>query len=314
MEVFPPLSHERTVRLEVVGQATGPELAPGNLQRFAHLRRRHPCIGPEAHARSGRIHLPVSPTCNIRCRFCRRGLRAFDQRPGVARALLSPADAVARVERALELCPDTTVVGVAGPGDSLATPHALAALRAVAARFPDLILCLSTNGLELAQRADELAAVRVHVVTVTVNAVAPEVLTQIVSSVRHRGRTLRGLAGAEALISAQADGIARVAAAGTFVKVNTVLIPGVNLQHVTDVARACAAWGAQQINLIPLIPQHEFAHFKAPSCAELAQARQFVAAFLPVFRQCRQCRADACGVPGREDLGPRLYEPTFSHG
>ncbi len=283
--------------------------------QFAHLARRHPCISEEASTRSGRIHLPVSPACNIQCRFCRRGFHKSDQRPGVARRLLSPVDAVATVQRALVSCPELSVVGVAGPGDSLATAHALEALRAVATRFPDLTTCLSTNGLRLAELAEDLATIPISVVTVTVNAVAPDILAKIVSSVRLQGRVLRAGAAADALTSAQAIGIQRAAALGAFVKVNTVLIPGVNLEHVGEVARTCAAWGAQSINLIPLIPQHEFAHHRPPSCVELGQARELAQRFLPVFRHCRHCRADACGVPGREpDLSGTRQAMTFSHG
>ena len=99
--------------------------------KFAHLVRRHPCLSEGAAGKAGRIHLPVSPACNIQCGFCRRGFNKWEQRPGVARSVMTPEAAVAKVEEALVLCPELTVVGVAGPGDSLATDHALAALRAV---------------------------------------------------------------------------------------------------------------------------------------------------------------------------------------
>jgi len=93
---------------------------------FAHLVKRHPCFNADAHAKHGRIHLPVSPTCNIGCRFCRREFNTTDIRPGVSQVLLTPEEAVGVVGRALELCPAITVVGIAGPGESLATPHYVA--------------------------------------------------------------------------------------------------------------------------------------------------------------------------------------------
>lgn len=312
-----------SVRLPVAvpGSLTTPGATVLSDWRFDHLLRRHPCLAEEAHGKYGRVHLPVSPACNIQCRFCSRGFHKSAERPGVARSLLAPCDAVKRVERALELCPELSVVGVAGPGDSLATSNALDALRAVRERLPALMPCLSTNGLLLAERAQELWEAGVHAVTVTVNAVEPEILASIVSKIRWKGRTLVGVAGARVLAWAQAAGIRAFSALGGFVKVNMVVIPGVNDDHVAKVASACARWGAQRINLIPLLPQNEMARLRTPTCTELARARTEAERYLPVFRHCRQCRADACGIPGQgRDLGPELDHgkggvvATFSHG
>jgi nitrogen fixation protein NifB len=51
----------------------------------------------------------------------------------------------------------------------------------------------------------------------------------------------------------------------------------------------------------------------------LNRVRMAAEAHLSVFRHCRQCRADACGIPGRGiDYAKQLYEyqspMTFSHG
>jgi nitrogen fixation protein NifB len=286
---------------------------------FEHLQRRHPCLSGPASTRFGRVHLPVAPGCNIGCRFCARSLTDTAQRPGVARGLVRPQDAVALVERALELCPDITVVGVAGPGDALATPHALEALAAVHARFPALLACMSTNGLRLPEKVDEVVAAGVSTLTVTVNAVDPLVLERLCAYVIHGGRRLTGREAARVLVDAQLEGIALAAARGLLVKVNCVLVPEVNDDHVEEVARAVAAAGARLMNLIPLIPQHQLADRRAPRCDELEDAREDVERHLEVFRHCQHCRADACGIPGQgPDLGKQLFaQPapeTFSHG
>jgi len=286
---------------------------------FAHLRRRHPCLSGPANQTAGRVHLPVAPGCNIGCRFCARSLTDPAQRPGVARGIVTPEDAPELVARARALCPELSVVGVAGPGDALATPHALEALRRVRARFPDLLFCLSTNGLRLAERADEVAAAGVTSVTVTVNAVDPGILERLCAHVVIDGRRHTGREAMTALIAAQLEGIRAAAARGLLVKVNAVLVPEVNDDHVEDIAIAVKAAGAHLMNLIPLIPQHQLAGARAPRCQELEDAREDVERHLEVFRHCQHCRADALGVPGRgRDLGPSLYaEPapeTFSHG
>ena len=286
--------------------------------QFGHLVEHHPCFNEEAHFKFGRIHLPVSPACNIQCRFCRRDYNKWEQRPGVSRRLLTPAAAVEMVARAIEDCPELTVVGIAGPGDALATNQAIETFRLLHETFPGLGKCLSTNGLLLAQKAEELIQVGVKTVSVTVNAVDPEVLRQICAAIVLDGRHYSGSEGAQILIRAQVEGIAKIHALGAVVKVNTVLIPGINDGHIERVAKVVSESGASLINVIPLIPQFGFAGLRAPDCRELESARAAAEEYLPVFRHCRQCRADACGIPGLgEDLAGHLYDEsfqTFSHG
>jgi nitrogen fixation protein NifB len=282
------------------------------------LVERHPCFSAEAHNKFGRIHLPVSPACNIQCRFCKRGFNKWEKRPGVAAALVKPEDATRLVERALKVCPEIAVVGVAGPGDPLASDHALDALKAVHERFPELITCLSTNGLALAEKAEDVASIGVRALTVTVNAVDPRVLERICSRVLVGRVDIVGDEGARRLIAAQLAGIKKMVSLGVTIKINTVLIPGVNDDVIEDTARTVSEAGASMINIIPLIPQFEMASMAPPTTEELSRAQVAAARHLSVFTHCRQCRADACGIPGSgKDYGLELYgrvEPTFSHG
>ena len=70
-------------------------------KQFSHLVKKHPCFSEGAHFKYGRIHLPVSPACNIQCKFCKRSFNKFENRPGVSGGLLKPEEAVGVVERAL---------------------------------------------------------------------------------------------------------------------------------------------------------------------------------------------------------------------
>lgn len=286
---------------------------------FSHLSRKHPCLGGEAHLNFGRIHLPVSPACNIQCRFCIRDCNNNENRPGVANGILPPKDSVETVKRALELCPQITVVGIAGPGDTLATHHAIETFKYVHEAYPDLIKCLSTNGLLLYRYAQDIYDAGVRTITVTVNAVDPYIQSQIVSHVVLDGKIYRGEEAAEILIDSQLNGIKKISKLGVIVKVNSVLIPGINDHHIEEIAETVKAAGATLYNIIPLIPQHELSHIPAPTCEQLDKARIQAEKHLEVFRHCKHCRADACGIPGKEDLSSKLYGThkhleTFSHG
>ena len=287
------------------------EKAEGKPLPDRKIGNRHPCFAEKADVNLGRIHLPVSPSCNIRCRFCTRSFNKVESRPGVAHGIITPEEAPPLVARALDLCPQITVAGIAGPGDTLATDHALRTFALIHQAYPDLIKCLSTNGLMLERFVDDLWDVGVRTLTVTVNAVDPSVLTGICAGITLDGVVYTGEEGAARLIEAQKRGIRKASEKGLTIKINMVLIPGINGGHIAEAARTVRDLGAHIINIIPLIPSREFA-----DCGDLARARADAEAYVPVFRHCRHCRADAAGILGQQDL--KLYATeapqTFSHG
>jgi nitrogen fixation protein NifB len=290
-----------------------------NGNNYENLKREHPCFGGHKNNK-GRIHLPVSPGCNIQCKFCERKLNDIENRPGVASQVVAPEEAVSIAKKALEICPEITVAGIAGPGDTLATPYALETFRLLDEQFPQLLKCMSTNGLLLAEKAEEVIAAKVDSLTVTVNSVDPEIEAKINSAIVFHGKRYEGREAAEILIRNQLEGIRKVSSAGMTVKVNTVLIPGINDDHIETVTKTVAEAGATIYNISPLIPQHELKDMPAPTCQQIDGARMKAEKYIDVFRHCQRCRADAVGVPGENDFGDRIYQrriahkDTFSHG
>ncbi len=292
-------------------------------RNFSKLQKRHPCMSRGANMTAGRIHLPVSPSCNIQCKFCTRRFDKSLIRPGVSSLVLKPEEAIETIKRARELCPELSVVGIAGPGDTLATPSALDTFALVKKEFPELISCLSTNGYCLPKKVDRIAEIGIETITVTVNAIDPEIEAQINEFViDENGVKHEGIEGAELLIKNQLEGIKRAAELGIVVKINSVLCPGINDQHIETVARKVSELGASILNIIPLIPQNGMADIPAPSCNDLEEVRRKVGKYIEVFRHCQHCRADALGIPGSgKDLHSELYKDrteevaeTFSHG
>ena len=284
------------------------------------LSELHPCFSIGRKSARGRIHLPVSPACNLGCRFCSRVMNDWEHRPGVASRVITPREGVETVRRALKAAPDIRVVGIAGPGDALATSHALETFRLVKAEFPDVVLCMSTNGLMLPDMIKELIEVGLDTLTVTVNEVDPERLAGLCAGIVYKGRALTGAEAGAILIRKQLQGIRQAVDAGIIVKVNTVLVPRLNGPHIAEIARAVSAVGAKLYNIIPLIPQHEFGGEPLPTCAEIDAARTAASEYIEVFRHCQHCRADAIGVPGGLDIAQELglrraaEQETFSHG
>jgi nitrogen fixation protein NifB len=292
---------------------------PALLARREKVSTQHPCFG--AMKTKARMHLPVCPACNLECAFCKRSLNDEENRPGVASFILKPDKAADYVDLALEKCEALSVVGVAGPGDSLVGDNLFTAFRLIGERHPELLKCISTNGLLLKDRAEELIALGLDTLTVTVNAVDPWILAGIVPAIHWQGERLAGKEAAGILIGNQLAGIEKMAKAGTRIKVNTVLVPGVNDGHIEEIAKTVAAAGAQIFNIIPLIPQHKLADLPEPTCAEVEEARGKAGKYIDVFRHCQRCRADAIGIPGLTDHSAEVLgefagkaEEVFSHG
>lgn len=283
------------------------------------LRNNHPCFA-EKPGNLGRIHLPVSPACNIGCRFCSRVLNDTEQRPGVTAKVITPEESIAILKKALKICPAIKVVGIAGPGDTLATDTALQTFRLIDKEFPHLLKCMSTNGLLLAEKADEVIEAKIDSLTVTVNAVDPVIEAKLNKFVVYHGKKYDALEGAKILIENQLNGIRKVAESGITVKVNTVLVPKINGHHIEQIAKTVSSLGASIYNIIPLIPTYELKDEKAPFCFQIEEARKQAEKYLDVFRHCNRCRADAVGVPGVNDFSKEVYSEdfvvseTFSHG
>ncbi len=268
--------------------------------KFAHLTRVHPCFNEKMHDKVGRIHVPIAPKCNIQCNFCTREINKCEMRPGVSSCIMSVEDAVKHVDKVTKEM-SISVVGVAGPGDALFNPETFEFFRIMDEKFPKLIKCISTNGLLLPDKADELAEIHLNSITVTVNSIDPKIGKEIYSTAVHHGKVYRDEEAFKIISKNQLEGIKMIADRDIVVKVNSVLIPGLNDKHIIEVAKKVKEKGASLMNVIPLIPLYKFKDTARPGCAELSQVRDAVEEIIPVFRACTQCRADAYGVPGKED-------------
>lgn len=263
----------------------------------------HPCFGGNHH-KNGRMHLAVAPRCNIKCGYCsRRHDCANESRPGVTSRLLTPQEAIVKVREVVAsdiLGPIIKVIGIAGPGDPLANEETFETFRLIGAEFPHLIKCMSTNGLLLPEKIDLLQELDLHSLTVTINALDPRVGAKIYSHILYHGKKLTGTEAAEILIANQLEGLRRAAAYGMTIKVNTVYIPGVNEDQIPLIGRKVKELGAFVMNVMPIIPQADFAGIVPPTPARIDEVRSANEQIIGQFKHCRQCRADAVGLIGQD--------------
>ena len=263
----------------------------------------HPCYNEEAHRKFARMHLPVAPKCNIQCNYCNRRYDCSNEsRPGVTSEVLSPREAADKVGYVLEKVPNLSVLGIAGPGDPLANEETFETLGIIKEEYPGLTACVSTNGLMLPERAQELYDLGVRFLTVTMNAATPDIGEQIYGSVIWKGKKLSGREAAEMLIGNQKKGIRTCAELGMVVKVNIVMIPGINDAQIPEIASEAKSLGAYIVNILPLIPVAgtKFENRRAPTPSERKEMMDLCSADARMMRHCRQCRADAIGLLGED--------------
>jgi len=261
---------------------------------------KHPCFNPAMKGQAGRVHLPVAPNCNIKCNYCDRKYDCVNEsRPGVTSTILTPEQALVYMGKVLDKEPRITVAGIAGPGDPFANAEAtMETMRLINKNYPRMILCLASNGLGIGPYIPELAELNVSHVTITINAVDPEVGARIYSWVRDGKVAYHGRQAAELLLSRQLEAVKALKAHGITVKINSILIPGINGQHILKVAETMRDLGADLFNCMAMFPNvgTPFGSIPEPSKEDVAAMRTEAEKFLPQMRHCTRCRADAVGL------------------
>jgi len=287
------------------GSSDGPQDMP---QEIWDKVKNHPCYSEEAHHHFARMHVAVAPACNIQCNYCNRKYDCSNEsRPGVVSQKLTPEQAVRKVVAVASEIPQMTVLGIAGPGDALANPaKTFETFRLLQAQAPDLKLCISTNGLALPDYVDEICKYNVDHVTITINMVDPAVGEKIYPWIFWQHRRVTGYEAAKILHERQMLGLEMLTARGVLTKINSVLIPGVNDEHLIEVNREVKKRGAFLHNIMPLISEAEHGTVfgltgqRGPTAAELKAVQDACMGGANLMRHCRQCRADAVGLLGED--------------
>jgi nitrogen fixation protein NifB len=264
----------------------------------------HPCFDIEARHTHARVHLPVAPKCNIQCNYCNRKFDCVNEsRPGVSSAVLSPYQALEYLKELNKRIENLSVIGIAGPGDPFANAEeTLETMRLVKKEFPEKIFCLSTNGLNLKPYIDEIAELGVSHVTITINAVDPDITAKVYAWVRDNKKIYRNREGAELMMNRQLECIPLLKAKGITVKINTVIIPGINDDHIKEVAKKVKELGADVMNCIPMVPNKDtgFENLEEPSKAMIFKVRTLAKEHIDMMTHCSRCRADAAGLLGQD--------------
>jgi nitrogen fixation protein NifB len=238
----------------------------------------------------------------MQCNYCVRDYACVNEsRPGVTSTILTPLQAAGYLDEVAKKIKNIKVVGIAGPGEPFANGvETMETLRLVRERHPEMMLCVATNGLDLLPHIEELARLDVSHVTVTVNAVDAEVCGRIYAWARYGKRVYRHLQAGLVIQHTQDEAIRALKKKGITVKINTVVIPGVNDGHAVEVARRMAELGADIHNCMPLyhVAGTAFEDIAPPTREAMETLRASCRVHMPQMSHCSRCRADAAGMIG----------------
>jgi nitrogen fixation protein NifB len=159
----------------------------------------------------------------------------------------------------------------------------------------------------LPDKIDLLQKYDVGNITVTLNAIDPEIGAKIYQFVNYEGKYYTGVEGAKILLSQQLKGIEEAVKRHMIVKINTVYIPGINDKQIPEIAKKVGEMGVYTFNVIPLIAQYKFADIAPPTMEMKRKMQDECAKYIKQMRHCQRCRADAIGKLG-EDIQSCLYE------
>lgn len=253
---------------------------------------KHPCYDDNHRSCYGRIHLPVAPKCNIQCGYCDRKYDCVNEsRPGVTSKVMTHDQVVDHIKRHNTPVNNIKVIGIAGPGEPLYNPETFKTLKVLDEEFKQFIKCISTNGLLLEDKLEQLIKYNVSAITVTLNTLNSNTAKMIYDYTAGYSY--------EEFIQKQINGIVNAVNEGVAVKINTVAISSVNLGEIEEIAQFAYEVKATVMNVTSLIPQAKFAGYKKISSKELQYIREVCSKYIKQLYGCSQCRADAVGIPNK---------------
>jgi cyclic pyranopterin phosphate synthase len=185
------------------------------------------------------LRVSLTDKCNLRCTYCMPA-DGLDWLPGAE--LLTDAELVRLIRIAVTSLGITNVRFTGG--EPLLRRGLIDVLSEVSTMEPRPRISMTTNGIGLALRADALAAAGLDRVNVSLDTLRPDVF----ATITRRDRLAHVLAG---LAAARDAGLRPV-------KVNSVLLRGINDDEAVDLLRYCVEHGyhLRFIEQMPLDPQH----------------------------------------------------------
>jgi nitrogen fixation protein NifB len=221
-----------------------------------------------------------------------------ENRPGVCSKVIKPEEIIEYIETALQNCPEIKIAGIAGPAEPMADINIFyKTYSIIREQYPDLKLCLATNGLVLADYYDLIRELKVDYITVTVNSLIPDTVAQVYEWVEYNKIRWAGHEAGEILVNQHRKALEKLSENDAIFKINLLVIPGVNDFEISSTCKELSRYNPAGVNIVPMLPVKgsKFAFKKEIDSHSLHLIQQQCAQYANILTHCRRCRSDAVG-------------------
>jgi nitrogen fixation protein NifB len=218
------------------------------------------------------LALPAVPSCNMMCNFCSRDCDCIlsGNNPEYLSKVMTPRQALNWAVATANKNKRVKVIKVSGPGEPLCNFQTFEVLRRLNEQLPGHIYSVSTNGLLLDDKANELARLNVKIVNVSLNAVSPYTILKLYSRIIKGNEIIvNSLRMAGVLMESTIRGIRKCRQYGIKVKVNTVYFPGINDSDLMTIASKCKDLGVNSLCIMSIRSKGKLTNLRTPDLSEM---------------------------------------------
>ncbi|MDP4094914.1 MAG: radical SAM protein [Bacillota bacterium] len=229
------------------------------------------------------INLPVAPVCNMMCNFCSKSCdcTANGNNPEYLSRNMTPRQAVNWVENVAGKNQRARVIKISGPCEPLYNYQTFEVLKRLAGHSQDYILSVSTNGILLAEKADELARLNVKRVEVSINAISANAISRLYSRIVKDGNVIVNPEElSNIILNGQFEGIKACLKHGISVGVNISYFPGINDGDIPNIAQKCSEYGVSDICIIGCKPNGKFKNLRTPLIDEILPVQNEISKYV----------------------------------
>jgi nitrogen fixation protein NifB len=229
------------------------------------------------------MSIPVAPACNMMCNFCSKDSDCVcnGNSPQYISKPMTPRQGVNFAINSTNKNHRIKILKICGPGEPLFNHQTFEVLRRLNNELPDFIYSISTNGLLLKEKAEELLKLNVKLVEVSINAAFNNSSEKLYSRILRGDKIISGFPMlSEDLLSAQIEGIRACVEKGIAVKVNSIYFPGINEKDLYFIAELINKIGVRAMCIISCIANGKLRGLRTPTMSELSAIQQEIAKIL----------------------------------
>lgn len=221
--------------------------------------------------------LPVAPACNIMCNFCSRDCDCVcnGNSPDNLSKVMTPRQAVNWAVATARRNSRIRSIRISGPGEPLFNNQTFEVLKRLNEELPGYIYSISTNGLLLDEKINDLVKFNVKIVNISINTLRPETIVKLYSRIiKDNEIIVNSDRIAKIICESVISGIRKCTENGIKVKINTIYFPGINDMEPMQIASRCRDMGVQSLCIVSSRPRGKMSGLRMPNLLEIAGLKE----------------------------------------